>query len=80
MNLLTSDQQFSRRARQSGQYRRIRWEPAHILRNPDQAIRVLYRVNRNNKGNGATEDEASSLQAPISISESLIGELAAPGG
>jgi hypothetical protein len=41
MNLLTSDQQFSRRGRQSEQYRRIRWEPIHILRNPDQAIRVM---------------------------------------
>jgi len=41
MNLLTSDRQFSRRARQSEQYRRIRWEPVHILRNPDQAIRVM---------------------------------------
>ena len=41
MHLLTNDQGF-RRARQSEQFRRIRWEPVHILQNPVEAKRVLH--------------------------------------
>lgn len=40
MHFLTSDQGF-RRARQSPQFRRIRWEPVHILRDPAEATRVM---------------------------------------
>ncbi len=40
MHLLTNDQGF-RRARQSEQFRRIRWEPVHILQNAAEATRVM---------------------------------------
>jgi hypothetical protein len=40
MHLLTNDQGF-RRARQSEQFRRIRWEPVHIFQNPAEATRVM---------------------------------------
>jgi hypothetical protein len=43
MHLLTSDQGF-RRARQSAQYRKIRLEPVHILRNPTEASRVMRAI------------------------------------
>lgn len=43
MHLLTNDQGF-RRARQSEQYRRIRWEPTHILLNPVEASRVMRAI------------------------------------
>lgn len=40
MHFLTSDQGF-RRARQSPQFRRIRWEPVHVLQDPAEATRVM---------------------------------------